>query len=231
MKEATIVVKRLLNEFQCDVTVVETGKTVRQIPLAPFAGSARPGVEHKCSVADDFPRGLDMRIIVEERRVIDRRPMMRMEALKLLVECAHYLGTNLPQIGVSLAPADFESEEDIESVYNPVVRTALRLMMAKTLPIPLEKPEWLDVESALREMAGTGVPMRERMTLCATAERVEMAERVFCQEASAEWPARSKHRVFLVEDEAWGRAKKKLAGWKKSEGRVIGFTFKKTHTT
>jgi len=230
MKEATIVVKRLLNEFQCDVTVVETGKTAR-VPVAPFAGSARPGVEHKCSVADDFPRGLDMRMLVEERRVTNRRPMTRAEALKLLVECAYYLGKNLPQTGLSLAPVDFESEEDIESVYNPAVRTALRLMVAKTLPIPLEKPEWLDVESALTELAGTGVSMRERMTLCATAERVEMAERVFCQEAQAEWPTRSKHRVFLVEEDAWVWAAKKLSGWKKPEGRVIGFTFKKTHTT
>lgn len=231
MKEARIVVKRLLSEFECEVSIVETGKTAR-LPVFHFSGAARPGVEHVCSVPDEFPRGIDKRITVDDCRVTDRRSITRADALKLLIAHARYLGTDLPHNYLSLAPADFDSEEDIEAVYKPAVRTALRLMVAKTLPTPPEPPKWLDVESALAELEQSGAPMRARMTLCATAETAEVAERVFCQEAGAEWPERSRHRVFLVEDGAWGWAAKKLAGWKIPEGgRVIGFTFKKTHTT
>jgi len=235
MKETVIVVKRLVNGSTCEISIPELRKRAF-VPVSTFAGLAHPDIKHNCRVADDFPEGIDMRIEVTESLVEEYRSVTRKEALQLLVKHARYLHAELPRTEYSLSSSpSFDYIEDIDTVYNPAAKTALVAMISKMLPKPANPPKWLDVEIALEELARTKTPMLQRITICNSPQSSEMAERIFCQEASVGWPGVTRHCIYLVEEEAWPAIAKKISGEmkKNSNCKVIGFSFKrsKTNTT
>lgn len=229
MKEVTIIVKRLVNSAECDIKVLETGRTAR-VSVAPFYGLARPDIQHTCRVSDDFPKGADMRIeaigsdidSAQKRKAVTRR-----EAFELLRTAAGGGGwPDIPRTEMSVAPVDFECEEDIMRAYAAGVQTALFILIGKALPLPEPEPEWLSPDDALEEMARLRVPMAERVTLCSDEESAQRAVRVFCQEAATKWPdGEGQKRVYLVEKEAWKKWVLKIIRKRKKNSHLLGFSF------